>query len=65
MNQETKKPNCEDYSPGPVMGRVRRVCVYYIAEGEGAGGCTHPDHFMCEHWLAGKKRKEAKDAKMS
>ncbi len=52
--------DCSDYQPGPIPGRVRPVCRYYITQGPGAGACTRPDHFMCELWLASQEEKASR-----
>lgn len=53
--------DCREYKPGPVMGKTRPVCIYYIpAPPDAAGGCTRPDHFMCEYWLDAQNKKNSK-----
>lgn len=38
--------NCEDYKPGPTMGKKRPVCKFFNV---GNDTCSHEEHLFCEY----------------
>jgi hypothetical protein len=66
MMKTKKIEACEHYTAGPVMGKTRPICAYYISTPpESAGGCTRHDHFMCEYWTRKEKNNEKRKKEVS
>ena len=42
--------NCPNYVPGPVMGKERYICKYWLSDNSGV--CTRQDVLMCCEWVA-------------